>query len=241
MTYTYKIEGMTCGNCASKVKSQLLMLPEVESANVTVNPPQATITMQRHIGVETLQGAISKAGNYSIKADEHDHTHATMERKSSWFDTYKPLVLLFTFITGLSLIGAFNTGFSAMKWMNLFMASFFIAFSFFKFLNLKGFADSYSSYDLLAKKLPIYGYVYPFIELFLGIAYLTGFNPLITNSITLVVMGFSSLGVIQSVLNKRQIQCACLGTVFNLPMSTVTIVEDLLMVAMAGTMLILVS
>lgn len=51
-------------------------------------------------------------------------------------------------------------------------------------------------------------------------------------------MGFSSIGVIQSVLNKKTIQCACLGAVFNLPMSTVTIVEDLLMVVMAGIMLV---
>jgi hypothetical protein len=51
-------------------------------------------------------------------------------------------------------------------------------------------------------------------------------------------MGISSIGVIKSVLNKRKIQCACLGAVFNLPMSTVTIIEDLLMVAMAATTLI---
>src|SRR5687767_11452234 len=117
-----------------------------------------------------------------------------------------------------------------MTWMNLFMAGFFITFSFFKFLNLEGFKNSYSSYDLLAKRFPAYGYVYPFIELALGIAYLTSFNPLLTNAATVALMGFSSIGVIQSVLDKRQIQCACLGTVFNLPMSTVTVVEDLLMV-----------
>jgi len=43
----------------------------------------------------------------------------------------------------------------------------------------------------------------------------------------------SSVGVIQSVLNKRKIRCACLGAVFNLPMSTITILEDLLMAGMA--------
>ncbi len=37
--------------------------------------------------------------------------------------------------------------------------------------------------------------------------------------------GISSIGVIQSVMKKRKIQCACLGTVFNLPMSTVAIIE----------------
>ena len=124
-----------------------------------------------------------------------------------------------------------------MIWMQYFMAGFFITFSFFKFLDLKGFAESYSMYDVLAKKMPAYGFVYPFIELGLGIAYLINFNMQITNIATILIMGFSSIGVIQSVMHKKRIQCACLGAVFNLPMSTVTIIEDLLMVVMALFML----
>ena len=239
MTHTYKIEGMTCGNCVAKVKSHLLMLPDVESAEVTLNPPKAVIGMSGHIAKDTLQEAVEKAGPYTIQPDESDESHASPESGTSWFATYKPLILIFGFITGISLIASFNTGFTVMTWMNIFMASFFIAFSFFKFLNLKGFAESYSSYDLFAKRIPVYGYIYPFIELALGVAYLVGFHLVVTNAATVAVMGFSSIGVIQSVLAKQRIQCACLGTVFNLPMSTVTIVEDLLMVAMAGTMLVL--
>jgi hypothetical protein len=124
--------------------------------------------------------------------------------------------------------------------MRSFMAGFFLVFSFFKFLDIKGFANSYASYDLLAKRWMGWGYVYPFVELALGIAYLVDFDPFITNLATILVMGFSSIGVIQSVMNKRTIQCACLGTVFNLPMSTVTIIEDLLMVGMALWMLLLI-
>jgi hypothetical protein len=117
------------------------------------------------------------------------------------------------------------------------MAGFFLVFSFFKFLDLKGFATSYAMYDVVAKKIPVYGFIYPFLELGLGIAYLINFDPVITNWATIIIMAISSMGVIQSVLNKKKIQCACLGAVFNLPMSTVTIIEDLLMVGMAVAML----
>ena len=92
---------------------------------------------------------------------------------------------------------------------------------------------------MVARRVPAYGYVYPFVELLLGAAYVTGFQPFATNLVTLVVMAVSSVGVLQSVLNKRAIRCACLGTVFNLPMSTVTLVEDGLMVAMAAAALAL--
>ena len=93
-------------------------------------------------------------------------------------------------------------------------------------------------YDVLAKKVPVWAYLYAFVELALGIAYLINFNPIITNTITFVVMSISIIGVLQSVLNKKKIQCACLGAVFNLPMSTVTIIEDALMIVMSGIMIL---
>ncbi len=118
------------------------------------------------------------------------------------------------------------------------MSGFFLTFSFFKLLNLQGFAESYSMYDIVAKKFYSWGYIYAFTELGLGLAYALNFFPALINAITLIVMFVSLIGVLQSVLNKRAIQCACLGTVFNLPMSTVTIVEDGLMILMSAFMLI---
>jgi hypothetical protein len=47
-------------------------------------------------------------------------------------------------------------------------------------------------------------------------------------------MSLSIVGVLRSVLKRRAIRCACLGTVFNLPMSTITIIEDGLMIAMSA-------
>jgi copper chaperone CopZ len=237
MTHTYTVQGITCEGCVAKVKSKLLAHPDVLSADVTLEGQKATVTMQKHLSVDELQDAIGRDTKYKISVDPADHTHHAVkgEETKSWLETYKPLLIIAMFIGGISLItsnGSLHSG------MNNFMAGFFLVFSFFKLLDLKGFASSYSMYDVLAIRLPVYGYVYPFIELGLGLAYLTGFNPFFTNVATVVVMGFSSIGVIQSVLNKRKIQCACLGAVFNLPMSTVTIIEDLLMVAMAGLMLL---
>ena len=121
-----------------------------------------------------------------------------------------------------------------MRAMGHFMAGFFLVFSFFKLLDLRAFADAYGTYDVVAAKWPLYGFVYPFIELVLGAAYLGHFAPLATNAVTLAVMGVSLVAV----ATKRKIRCACLGTVFNLPMSLVTLVEDGLMLTMATAMLI---
>lgn len=240
MTHTYNISGMTCNGCVAKAKSELLKLGDITEAAVQLTAPQATITMQKHIPVQELQNALNKAGNYTItEADGGMHHTLRAEEHASWFSTYKPILLIGAYIIGTTLllemaVGAFNTE----RWMSNFMAAFFLTFSFFKLLDVKAFAESYSTYDIMAKRWQGWGYVYAFIELLLGLAYLLRFNPLLTNGVTFVVMSISIIGVLQSVLNKRKIKCACLGAVFNLPMSTITIIEDALMIGMSAVMLI---
>lgn len=233
MTHTYKVTGMTCGGCEAKVKSNLLKVPSVTEVEVSKDKQTATISMDKHIALSTLKNSLDK--RYSITAIEHNET---AEQAKSWFSTYKPILLIFGYITTVSIIAATHQNtFHWMQAMNVFMAGFFLTFSFFKMLDLKGFVESYSMYDIVAKNLKAWGYVYAFIELALGIAYATNFEPLITNIVTLLGMSISIIGVLQSVLNKQKIKCACLGAVFNLPMSTVTIIEDGLMIAMSAFML----
>lgn len=231
MTHTYNITGMTCGNCVAKAKSQLLMLGDVTEATVQLGAPQATITMQKHIPVNALQNALSKSGNYTItEADNGMHLMEEVEEKASWVITYKPILIIGAYITGTTLlIETTSDSFNWEIWMQHFMAAFFLVFSFFKLLDLKG----YATYNVIGKKWSRRGYVYAFIELGLGIAYLLKLNPLLTNAVTFLVMSISIAGVLQNVPNKRKIRCACLGAVFKLPMSTVTIIEDGLMIAMS--------
>ena len=241
MTHTYTITGMTCGGCVGRTKNELLKLGGISEANIQLAAPQATITMQKHIPLQMLQDTVKKAGNFIItEADGGMHHAAKAGEEASWLATYKPILLIGAFITSTTLLIEAARGiFEWQMWMQNFMAAFFLVFSFFKFLNLKGFAESYSTYDVIAKKWAGWGYVYAFIELGLGMAYLVGFNPLLTNAVALAVMSISIVGVLQSVLSKQQIKCACLGDVFNLPMSTVTIIEDGLMIGMSSVMLAL--
>lgn len=238
MTHTYQLTGMTCTSCEAKVKSSLLTLPEVTSVEVSKENNTATISMDKHIALSSLQGALGGTGSkYQIKAMHHSET---AEQAKSWLATYKPILLIFSYITAVTLlIQLFSASFNTMQWMQHFMAGFFLTFSFFKMLDISGFAESYAMYDIIAKRFKAWGFIYAFVELSLGLAYITGFQPYAVNVVTLLVMSISIIGVLQSVLNKQKIQCACLGAVFNLPMSTVTIIEDLLMIIMSGFMLVL--
>ncbi len=254
MKLKYHITGMTCGGCAAKVKSVFLKHPDVLAAEVSHQKGAAWVQAYRKPDRQKLDKLLSDAGDYHITGvDDHTdgpettttegaeahkaHTGPDQEGASP-LETYKPLILIFLFVAGIAAIASFQDQvFSWHQWMRYFMAGFFIVFSFFKFLNLKGFARSYAMYDLLAKQWKGYGYVYPFMELGLGILYITAIHLTATHIATILIMGLSSIGVIRNMLSPNQVQCACLGTVFKLPLGNVTLVEDLLMVAMAAVML----
>lgn len=245
MTHTYNISGMTCKSCQSRVTELLSKVDGVKNVTIDLAKGTADIEMTTHISTLTLKAALQGYSKYQLSEAEQMNAVPAFyseEEKRSWFEIYKPIVLIFAYISTISImLVVTNDQPSITMGMRIFMAGFFISFSFFKLLDLNGFADSYSTYDIVAKKFRQWGYIYAFVELALGLAYAANFQPGIINYITLVVMSVSSIGVLQSVLNNRKINCACLGAVFNLPMSTVTIVEDSLMIAMSVAMLIIMK
>lgn len=263
----YTITGMTCKSCEAKVKKTLEAFPQIEKAEISVENGEGKIYFDEYVDTEILQEKLSEIGNYTITQKQNkpstnysEIVYEEVEKKKVEkmpsssanaetndlpnefsFSTYKPLFLIVGFILGVSILVQYPfADFSGMLLMRHFMAGFFIVFAFFKLLNLEGFAMSYKMYDVVAAKWKGWGLIYPFVELALGIAYLINIFPFYVNLITVVVLGISSIGVIKSNLDNKKIKCACLGDVFNLPMSTVTIIEDVSMVVMALVMLFVV-
>jgi hypothetical protein len=207
----------------------------VSSVEIDLKKGEATIGMTKHVGTGALRAALKDYPKYQLTEKVVEMVEEREERRS-WLATYKPVLLILGYVTLVAVIGGRG---EMGPFMRLFMGGFFLSFSFFKLLNLPAFADSYSMYDIVARRWRGWGYVYAFVELGLGVAFATGVAPFWVNLVTLVVMTVSIVGVLQSVLNKRKIKCACLGAVFNLPMSTVTIVEDALMIGMSVISLIM--
>lgn len=247
MNIQLDLSGLHCKACVGRVSEALK--PLCSEVDVTLSPMQATISGAK-VSTEKLIKAVKAAGKYDATAIEavSPSSAVTPQRleldpvsslPQAGLSVYKPLLILTAFLIFVPALALFASGaLTWMGWMQYFMAGFFLAFSFFKLLDIRAFADAYAGYDLLAARWKPWGLIYPFVELALGLAYLIGFNPLLTNLVTIVVMGFSLAGVIIAVNSKKTIRCACLGAVFNLPMSSVTIIEDGLMVIMAAAMLL---
>lgn len=231
---------MHCASCVSRITRALT--PFAQQVHVTLEPPRAVLrNPDKDSTLEVLQIAAAGAGNYEL-AWEVNASRAQPEWSNSadsWFTRYKPLLLIVAFLLGVtSLIHWGSPGRDAHEWMSDFMAGFFLVFAFFKLLDVGAFARAFRGYDLIAERSNAYAYAYPFIELALGVAYLIRWHPPLTNAVTLVVMVISAAGVVNALRKRQLIECACLGTVFRLPMSKVTLIEDLLMAVMAGVMLL---
>jgi len=242
MTHKYRVIGLTCGGCDATVSRVFSKIKGVESVVVSPDHQTAEIQMSRHIPLAEFQSALREHPKYQIAEAALPpvlENQTADDAPKSWLKTYQPILLIFGYITGTTLLIEYTAGgFDWMRWMRHFMAGFFLVFSFFKLLDVSAFAMSYSSYDIVARRWSGWGYAYPFVELGLGLLFLIDFNAIITNSIAFVVMVLSLIGVVQSLLAKRNFQCACLGAVFKLPMSRITLFEDALMIAMSGAMLV---
>ncbi|GAA3647870.1 heavy-metal-associated domain-containing protein [Flavivirga jejuensis] len=244
MKHIYAVTGMTCNGCKSSVEDKLNAIDGVLNATVALEKAQVTIEMSHHISIDVLQKALSDKYTISEKhtpasssVDEVQASSDMTAGKKSELKQLFPLFLIFGYITIASVLLNYRPWHGA-SFMLDFMGLFYIVFSFFKLLDLKGFPESFKMYDPLAKVMPIYSWVYPFIELALGILFLMRIQIPIALVVTLVILGITTIGVIKILLNKKTIQCACLGTALKLPMTKATFIENSIMIVMAIIMLV---
>lgn len=147
--------------------------------------------------------------------------------------SYLPLFVIVGMILVASYVALIGKPFSPTAFIFNFMTGFFLIFAGFKLMDLKGFAEGYSTYDLLAQKWFGYGYVYPFIELAFGLLMLAGYHPAWLLWTEFAVMIFSGIGVVIKLAKGEEFQCACLGTFLKVPLTYITVIEDFGMAALA--------
>lgn len=207
---------LKCGSCVSKVRPHLDAIDDIQSWNVDTTNSRKLITIDHSsaAAIEQAQAGIQAAGFQSSVLTPNEAKLATQQStkpKSPGFDisNYKPLALVLLYVIGLTIYSEWLArGFEWSRVMSFFMGYFFLAFAFFKLLNVSAFATAFASYDIIAAKSRAYGLAYPWIELSLGLLYLWpathrgGFVSTLANSATAVIMSIGLVGVVQAVRKK---------------------------------------
>ena len=236
----YKITGMTCSSCKASIESSLNHLDQVKSCNANIKLGELTLILNNDIDLKSLQNSIPK--KYFINeeissSDRLSEIKSDSTNKKSKIEQLKPLFLILFYITSASIL----LNFKDWNWNEFtldFMGLFFIIFSFFKMLDLKGFSVSFKMYDPLAKVIPVYGFLYPFVETVLGMMFLMRIQIIFALIVSLIILLVTTVGVTKTLLSKKIVQCACLGTHLKLPMTEATLIENIIMLSMSIIMIL---
>ena len=224
------ILGMTCQNCRKEIIEKINFIEEVSNVEVSFETGKTILRSTQQIPLIQLNRVLGN--KYTVSEDKGEFIKLELNAESKVKSLF-PLFLIFGYLISATLFLSHLTDASLEGAMLYFMGLFFIVFSFFKFLDYKNFPKSFSMYDPLAKKLSIYGWLYPFIETFLGIMFLFKIQIFLSLVFTIIILGITTIGVIKTLTNKEEIQCACLGTAIKLPMTIATLIENGIMIVMA--------
>ena len=228
------IQGMHCESCEDTLRSAIKEVVGVN--NVCVDHTSGTAIIEGSPSKSDIFQAIKESG-YEASEDfiATPNSEPTSE-KDNHFTQLLPLITILIYI----FLGALITNRESLdvgNFMMDFMGLFFVVFSLFKFIDYKSFPSAFSKYDPLAKSVAFYAWLYPFIEGYLALSFLLRFNIVSSIIITIVILGITSFGVLEKLVKRETVQCACIGTTLNLPLTKATIIENGIMLFMSFWML----
>jgi hypothetical protein len=151
--------------------------------------------------------------------------------------TYKPIIAIFSVSVLLTLATEVQTiqtvedplNDLTMTWMGFFLVLLAVQ----KITDLSSFKNSFANYDLITKKVPLYGFVYPFAELFAGLGFINGLGIMYVAAVSAFIGLFGGVSIIKAVyIDKRDLNCACVGGNTNVPLGFVSFSENAIMFLM---------
>jgi copper chaperone CopZ len=223
MIHSFLVTGMTCNGCLNKVKKAVESIDGVSDVAIDLSTGRLSFEAPHKLNLELLQSKVPL--DYPV-FDLDQVPLATTKWKQ-----LKPLALIFIFLFGTVFLIHIRD-WQPRAFMLDAMAGFFLIFSFFKLLDVPGFVSAFCRYDPLAKRVTLYAWIYPFIELLLGLSLLLRYHAEMALIMTIVVLGLTTIGVVGQLRKKVSIECACLGTTLNLPMTEATLIENIVMLSM---------
>ncbi len=117
------------------------------------------------------------------------------------------------------------------------MGLFLVMLAMFKLFDIAGFKKGFAKYDITTQIIPAYGYLYPWLELGLGLWLLSMRVQEVALMATILFMSLGGIGILRSIIKGQKLNCACMGNILSVPLSTISIVENFGMVLMSLWML----
>jgi copper chaperone CopZ len=228
----FSIKGMESELCVTTVTENISAIKGVNSVMINLMNDTATVISERNLPVTEVVRSLARYPQYRVSATGQQQ-----------LDIYLPFILVVMFVVLVALAAQISMGhFDVQALLTHLLAGFFIGLSYFKLLDVNAFAEKFAEYDPLAKNFPEYGTFYPFIEVLLGLLLISGQMNILANVLTIIILTITLAGVQQHLQTTDKTQSATIGASFSLPLSKITIAENLIMIMLAiGNLLFLIK
>ena len=147
--------------------------------------------------------------------------------------SYQPVLAVFgvAALLALAISWMLGEGLLSIRTAELFIAISMSILALLKLQDVESFSTMFLNYDLLARRVVPYSYVYPFGELLAGVLMVAG--AMLWLAVALFIGTVGAVSVLKAVyIDKRELKCACVGGGSNVPLGFVSLTENLMMIAM---------
>ena len=155
--------------------------------------------------------------------------------------TYQPVLAVFavTFLMAITTTWALKGSLDTVRILELFIAFSMCVLGILKLQDLMSFATGFVQYDLIARRYVPYSYVYPVVEAGAGILMIAGLFTWVAAPAALIVSTIGAVSVFKAVyIEKRDLECACVGGGSSVPLGFISLTENLMMMAMSIWMMV---
>ncbi|THK42613.1 glutaredoxin family protein [Methylophaga sp. SB9B] len=149
--------------------------------------------------------------------------------------SYQPVMAVFgvAALLALAISWMMSGSLFTLRSVELFIAISMCILALLKLQDVESFSTMFLNYDLLARKVVRYAYVYPFGELLAGVLMVAGAMLWLAIPVALIIGSIGAASVFKAVyIDKRELKCACVGGGSNVPLGFVSLTENLMMIAM---------
>jgi glutaredoxin len=154
--------------------------------------------------------------------------------------TYAPVVAIFAMAAAMALAAswAVSGALLTVRAAEWFIAIAMCLLALQKLRDVESFAPQFLGYDLLAQRWVPYARLYPWLEGLAGVLMIAGALHWLSIPIALFIGVIGAVSVFYAVyIQKRELKCACVGGNSSVPLGSVSMTENVMMVGMALWML----
>lgn len=154
--------------------------------------------------------------------------------------SYRPVLRIFAVSLLLALAMSIEAGNLGLRTVQLFAAFAMVTLALQKLVDIESFSTMFLNYDLLAKRVVPYAYVYPYAEAAAGVLMIAGdWFAVVGAPVALFIGSVGAASVFWAVyVQKRELKCACVGGNSEVPLGAISLTENLVMIMMGLWMLL---